>query len=633
MVAGFLGRVARRILESRSAGAVDVAAPAAANALPTGPAEAIAFHQSGVLSHQQGDSEAAVALIGRALDVDPGYVLARNNLGLVYLSLGRLDAAETELRRAIETDPRMDSAHASLGLVLRERGNLEAAKEALARAVNLNPRNVEARNNLGSLCRDTGALDAAESHYREALAMRPDSAILWQNLGSVQIARSDWNGAASSYRAAIEADSAAAGAWSSLGYALGQVGELVDAEAACRRALALRPDWPDALVNLSAVLKRQHDLEAAEEQCRRAIAIDPSHAPAHVSLGLIRQERDDARGAEACYRRAIELDPRLPSARYDLGAVQLLLGNYAEGFALVESRFDAFAQTYASGVRASLAADTGRRWNGEPLAGRRLLVWSEQGLGDSVMMLRFLPMLRPAGAAHVTFSCEPELRRIAQSIAGIDAVVDADRHAVLPEFDVHCPMMSLPFCLRIGCDSVPSANPYIVVPADATSQFAARLPHPEGIRVGVAWAGSPTLRDDAQRSVRPLDLAAWSRVSGVQWVSLQKGAAAAQIVQWEGPIVDVMEGCRDLLDTAALIANLDLVVSVDTAVVHLAGAMGKPVWLLNRAGSEWRWGLGADRSPWYPSLRIFRQRQSFDWRPVVDEIAGELNRFPSKDRT
>lgn len=650
MVAGFLARVGRRIAATRSSR--DDVAPPVADAtqaplltravelhrgghfqearaaylaiLAADERNAVACCMLGTLAHQQGDAEAAVEWMTRALDLEPRYVLACSNLGLVYLSLGRLEQAEGQLRKALAIDPAFDNAHALLALVLRERGDLAGAEDALMRALSLNPSNADARNNLGNLCKDAGRLDDAEAHYREALTIRPGGATIWKNLGAVAIARGDWVAAASSFHAAIEAESEAADAWSSLGYALGRAGRLADAEAACRRALALRPDWPDALVNLASVLKDQHDLAAAEVQCRRAIALDPGHAGAWTQLGIIRQAQDDAIDAELCFSRAIGFDPSFATARYNLGAMNLLQGRYKDGFTLLESRFQAFPQDYSSGKRAELMSDVRRRWNGEPLAGRRLLVWSEQGFGDTLMMLRFLPLLPGLGAGRVTLLCERELRRIAVSIPGVDAVLVPDDGEQLPEFDVHCPTMSLPFCCRFDGSSSPVPVPYITVSPDAKDTWTGRLPKRDGFRVGVAWAGNPMLRDDALRSVPLAELAPLSRLDGVQWISLQKGAAVDQIVCWEAPILDSMNDCRDFADTAALVSRLDLVIAVDTAVVHLAGAMGKRVWLLNRAGSEWRWGLTGTTSPWYPSLRIFRQRHALDWRPVIREIAAEL---------
>jgi Flp pilus assembly protein TadD len=653
MAAGFLSGVLRRVTRSRSIEGEDTQTPP-----DSGPSEelkrAIELHQSGqlhaardgylaliathrhtavaycmlgVLSQQEGHRDAAVELIMRALEIDPNYGLARLNLGLVYRSMRRLDLAEAELRKAIEIDVASDSAHANLALVLRERGDVEAAEAELSRALTLNPQNCEARNNLGSLCKDEGRLEEAESHYRAALSLRPHNARIWLNLGSVAVARGDWDTATHSFRAATQADASAAEAWSSLGFALMRAGRLGDAEAACRQALSLRPDWPDALVNLASVLKSQNDFSAAEQECRRAIELVPTHSGAWAQLGTVLQARDDAVEAEACYRRAIELDPAMPGARYNLGTMQLLRGRYEDGFALVESRFQTFQESCASGVRAQLVRDVRRRWNGGSLAGQRLLIWSEQGFGDSLMMLRFLPILGGLGAAQIVLMCEEPLHRIAQRIPGVDVIVDVDGADSLPPYDLHCPIMSLPFCLRVGAGSIPS-EPYVLVPTDARLKWAGCLPPSESVRVGVVWAGNPTLRDDTQRSVTPIDLAPLRAVPGVQWISLQKGRAAAQIAQWQGPILDMMDDCRDFEDTAALIANLDLVISVDTAVVHLAGAMGRPVWLLNRAGSEWRWGLSGHHSPWYPSLRIFRQLQRMNWSPVIDEIAAELGRIP-----
>jgi len=307
--------------------------------------------------------------------------------------------------------------------------------------------------------------------------------------------------------------------------------------------------------------------------------------------------------------------------------LKLLRGDYREGMKLYESRFAALQGDSGCTPQIRQLLNDNRRWRGEALSGQRVLIWTEQGFGDSLMMLRYLPMVRSRGAGSISVLCESALERVIYSIRGLDQGVSCRQVASADEFDLHCPIMSLPFLFDTTLDSIPNDVPYLTVPRALRDAWKVRLSPIVKPKVGIAWAGSNTLRDDARRSIA---LAAFKPVmgtEGLQFISLQKEGGAEQLHEWQGQIADWMSDCDDFLDTAALIDNLDLVISVDSAIVHLAGALGKPVWLLNRFGSEWRWGLESESSPWYPSLRIFRQREAKSWERVIAQVANELGRF------
>jgi FkbM family methyltransferase len=588
------------------------------------PANFDATHLLGMLALQSGQAPDAIELMRRAIAIRPDDATARSNLGLAYRATGRLDDAEASLRESVCLRPEWDRSHANLGLVLRDRGQHEAAIRELSRAVELNPANDEALTNLGNLYRETRRFEAAEERYRAALSLRPDRPGIWVNLAALAHDRGRWGDAETFLRSAIGHGDEAAETRGHLGFALLQQGRLDDAESACREALARRANYPDALVNLAAVLKAKGDLDGAEAMNRSAIAADPAHVAGHVNLGTILRERGDAAAAEACFQRAHALDPASAAARYNLGTMLLLRGDYRNGFDLVESRFEAFPGHYGDGTAARFVGDAGRRWRGEAVRGKRVVVWSEQGHGDNLMMLRYLPLLKERGAARVALVCGSELAGIAAGMEAIDDVVAGAAAEALADYDLHCPALSLPFCFRTEVATVPNAIPYVAIPRSHSDAWSLRLADVAGLRVGLAWAGSPSLRDDARRSLPLATLAPLFDMDGVRFVSLQKGPAAQEAAQWRCSLVDVMDACKDFTDTAALIDNLDLVVTVDTAVAHLAGAMGKPVWLLNRAGSEWRWGTEGTRSAWYPSMRIFRQAQPLAWTPVVTEVRAAL---------
>lgn len=264
------------------------------------------------------------------------------------------------------------------------------------------------------------------------------------------------------------------------------------------------------------------------------------------------------------------------------------------------------------------------RWRGEPLHGRSLLIWTEQGLGDSLMTMRYLPRLKQLGTARLAVCCEEPLVRIMRAMLEVDQVfADTGVIGTEPRFDLQCPMMSLPLRMATRIETIPREVPYVRVTPELQQRWSARVAALPGLRVGLVWAGGRKTTADPLRSVALAAFAPVLATPGCTFVSLQKGDAAAQLQPDARGIRDFMDLCGDLMDTAALVANLDLVISVDTSIAHLAGALGKPVWLLNRMGSEWRWLLDRDDSPWYPTMTIFRQERR-DWDAVMRRGAAAL---------
>jgi len=625
-----------------------------------------ALHLTGVVSHQMGNNDRAVALIGKAIEVQPTSHVALGHLALAYQALGRLDEAEQSLRSAIALKPEWDKGHNMLGVVFCARRQFDKADESFRTALALNAANFDALNNLAGVCMDQGALDEAEGLYGhvltlradfpevhnnlgslfrrrgdlaraekcclQALVLRPNYAEAHNNLGVVLQAQGKFEAAEDSFQAALGCRSDFPDALCNLGDVLQVMGRLEEAEAFCRSALAIRPSYPQALSNLGAILKARSDLDGAEALCRQALSLDVRHVGAWINLGTILNERFQRDEAERCYRRALELDPTNAGAKFNLSALLLLRGEYLEGFALYESRFEAFSQSFTGsrGLYGRLTRPATRQ--GDAIVGRHILVWTEQGLGDALMMMRYLPLLkRERGAARITVFCEDALVRVMESISGVDEVVSGDISNLPPDFDVHCSVMSLPYIFRTGEEAVLCQTPYLVVPDALKDVWANRLRGMQKFKVGLAWAGNRMLRDDAKRSIALSEFSPLLDVRDIQIVSLQKGDAANSVASWDGRIVDWMPECEDFMETAALISNLDLVVSVDTAVVHLSGALGKPTWLLNRFESEWRWGIGRGESAWYPSVRILTQHASGSWQSLMTLIAAKLAEFrPSR---
>ena len=620
-----------------------------------------ALHMLGVAQLQAGHGATAVELIERAIALAPENGVAHSNLGLAYQSQGRLDAAVESLRKAIAVQPDWDTAQVNLGTVLRALGRVDAAEACFMRAVQLNPANVAALNNLGNLYKERGQFAAAEQFHSDALALDPTALLSWKSLGEVyrlagrlddalacskkalelcpedpgtladmgaiHAARAELPEAESYFRLALEFEDNRPDVMCNLGDVLRRLDRLDEAEVFCRKAVAMRPDDPDVLNTLACVLIRTGAIEEAEACSRKAISVRSDHVLSQITLGNVLNAGGRSGEAEVHFRSAIRLQPRSATARYNLSMLQLLRGNYKEGLELYESRFDVLQSDF--GLKPAMKQLLGdpRRWNGEALSGQRLLVWTEQGFGDSLMMLRYLPLLTGRGAGTVIVLCEQELERVVGSLAGIDNGLRCAQSVAAGEFDLHCPIMSLPRVFDTTLDSIPGVVPYVAVPEPLCDVWKARLSSITKTRVGLAWAGSRTLRDDARRSIPLSAFQPVIKCESVQVVSLQKGDGSEQLDVRRDSIANWMDECVDFLDTAALIKSLDLVITVDSAIAHLAGALGKPVWLLNRYRSEWRWGLESESCPWYPTMRIFRQRAATSWTDVIALIAIELTRF------
>ncbi len=434
--------------------------------------------------------------------------------------------------------------------------------------------------------------------------------------------------AESLYRQIIDASPAEAEAFHLLGLIELQRGHAARAVQLIERADELSPSNAVFLSNLGDAYQRLGAAERAQECCLEALKLKPDFPAAYVNLGNAQMLLGALELAEASYAKATAADPSLAIGRLNLALLKLLQGDYAAGLPLYEARLER-ADVSDGGDTRRLLAKLGDipQWRGESLKEKRLLLWTEQGLGDSLMMMRFLQPLAERGASNISVCCEPALTRLMQALPMVEEVFSdtagEDWHR---RFDLHCPMMSLPLAFGTRFDTVPRGTPYLVVPVDLKRKWslkASTLPHP---RVGLVWAGGTQTFADPRRSVPLSTFSALLSKRGVSFVSLQKGPQASQLDSAGARLTDWMDECADLMDTAALIEQLDLVISVDTAVAHLAGALGKPVWLLNRRGSEWRWLLERSDSPWYPTMRIFRQKHA-GWDTVVRELEEALRDF------
>lgn len=531
------------------------------------------------------DRDAAGALVIAALEHHQG---------------GRLFEAHALYERALAKDPRNADALHFAGVIAFQQGRHAQAVELISQALARNAANPPAHNNLGNALLALGRTEEAAASYRWAIALRAEYVDAYLNLGAVLLKQGKSDQAAACYERGLAVAPRSARLHFSLASVHTDCGKLDEAVAGFRQALAIQPEYPEAYNGLAAAL-----------------------------FALAR-----ASEAEECYRAALTLKADFPQAKFGCALAKLMQGDYAEGFALFEARFEksALAEPASAALLDRLDQLRGvPRWRGERVAGKALLVWTDQGFGDTLMFMRYLRLLKGRGFTKVIVQCEPPLARLVKADPGADGAVLQEARAPFGDFDFHCPMSSLPLAFGTRLDSIPSAMRYVSVPDAMKEQWARRLAGVGPLRVGLIWAGRRDFPKDALRSIRLPRFAPLFEVSGVAFVSLQKGDAAAQRAGTGWAILDRMDECADLLDTAALIEQLDLVIGVDTGVVHLAAALGRPTWLLNRFESEWRWMLDSENCRWYPTLRIFRQREPGAWDEVLLRVAEALRRFVSAD--
>ena len=576
-------------LQYHQAGRVKEAERLYRQCLTVNPRHADSLHLLGVVAHAEGGHAQAVDLIGKAIAINAGEAPYHSNLGTALWKLGRLDAAVASYRRALELRPDYAKAHFNLATVLLKQQRLTEA----------------------------------EACYRTALAIKPDYAEAWDNLGTVLKAQGKQDETIASYRRAIEARPNYPEAHNNLGTALLQQGRTEEAIGCYRKALNLKPDYPEAHFNLGTAIWEQGQPNAAVACYRNAIALRPDDTDALLNLGTALKELGRLDEAAACYRNVLTLEPQHPEAHCNLGIVLLAQGELAEGWREHEWRWQTPQLIKA---RRDFAQP---QWRGEMAVGRTLLIHAEQGFGDTIQFCRYAKQAAAHGL-RVVLEVQQPLVRLLRGLPGVDRVVA--RGEALPAFDLHCPMLSLPLALGVSLASICGSAPYLHADSAQVAAWHARLPEMigPGLRIGLVWAGNPRNHSrglaavDRRRSLAPSRLAPLFKVPGLRFISLQKGGPLAPV---EFPLTDVMKEMDDFADTAALIANLDLVISVDTAVAHLAAALGKPVWLLDRYDTCWRWFTGRSDSPWYPSLRLYRQPRPGDWESVLEEMTGDLGDF------
>jgi tetratricopeptide (TPR) repeat protein len=619
------------------------------------PPEAEAHHQAGIELVRQGHCAEAIPRFRKALDLAPAALDVRHNLAVALARDGQFDEAIAHLEQVLQANPDGTDALGNLGLACAQAGKPHEALAAYRRLLALRPDNQDARHNLANLLRNQGEISEAVDCYRQLLQARPDAADVWHNLGLAHAQERKPQEALANYREALRLKPEFPEAFNNMGILLEEQGNYEEAVTCFREALRLRPlsaetlsnlgvalagqgkshealayyyealrvkpGSPEAHNNLGNALRAEGLVEESIRHHRQALELKPDYAEAFNNVGISYVQLGDFQQALACYDEAVRLKPDYADAHMNRSLAWLGQGDYARGWREYEWRWRGRNLTRRSFPQPA--------WDGGPLAGRTLLLYTEQGLGDTLQFVRYAPLLQARGATIFLEAPRPLLPLLSRC-AGIDRLLAQGEP--LPAFDLHAPLLSLPRLLGTTLATVPASIPYLHADPTLIERWRGELARLPGLKVGIAWQGSPQYKGDRFRSIPLHHFGALARVPGVTLIPLQKGPGVEQLDSISFPVTrlgPLDEATGPFMDTAAVLSGLDLCVSCDSAVAHLAGALGVRTWLALAVAPDWRWLRGRNDSPWYPSLRLFRQPRRGDWHAVFDLMARQLPKLES----
>ncbi|RXH57217.1 tetratricopeptide repeat protein [Granulicella sibirica] len=521
--------------------------------------------------------------------------ITRSQLPVAFFDLDSMKTRALELAAAGEVEQAIflygrivasasddGASHFQLAQLLSQADRLADAARSYAKVLSLHPEIAEVHLCLGRTLHELGDPAAARQCFERAVTLDPSSAEALSNLASIYM----------------------------------DVGELQPSEVLLRHAVQLQPDFVAAHCNLGRLLEKRGDTVGATQSFRNALTLDPTHVPTLCNLGFMLDNLGDAPAAVNCYRLALASQPDEPLGLFNLSTHLLAEGDFTAGWRAYEARW--LTQQFSASRRPFQQPP----WRGEDIAGLRLFLYAEQGLGDTLQFARYARMLADLGA-EVILEVQPAVFDTLGTLDGAAQVIE--QGMPLPEFDLHSPLMSVPSILHPDCGNPPAGAPYVSANHETANQWSRRMQGNKP-RVGLVWSGNPKHSRDRLRSISLSRFEDLLHLSDITFYSLQKGPAAAELAELsqDRRPIDLEHDLRDFTDTAAVIANLNLVITVDTAVAHLAGAMGKPVWILLPRTADWRWLKERTDSPWYPTARLFRQGESGCWDQVLEQVHQEL---------
>ncbi|MBF0179751.1 MAG: tetratricopeptide repeat protein [Magnetococcales bacterium] len=623
------------------------------------PDHANAFNNLGILLQNQNRLAEAERAFQEVARIRPEMAAIHNNLGTLYVELQRHAEAETAFREALRLQPDLAIAHYNLGKLLQNPDRAPEAEASYRQAIAIQPNHMDAHHNLGLLLSATNRQDEAEAVYRQALRIQPDHANLLCHLGILLQSRQRFPEAEEAYRQALRCQPDHIDAWFGLGNLLSEQKQQNEAAACFRKLLLIQEDHHDAQLNLANVLVTQHQYheaesiyqkilcnhpnnanvlqnlgnaykaqslyERAEQTYRQAIRSKPDHVHSWFNLGNLMKALKRHDEAIEAYRQALAIKPDYVDAQWNLGLVYLSMGHLQEGWSRYELRYHP-QRTDRNVFPIDVPFPM---WQGEEVRGKALLIVHEQGFGDQIQFCRYVRVLRDQGAARITLTCHATLLELFRSLPGIDHLLPHKPPPTYQHHDYWVFYCSIPLLLGTTLSTIPAMLPYLHAPEAHRIHWGNQIPDGR-FRVGLVWKGNPNHYNDIQRSLPDLAILAplWT-VAGVTFVSLQKmhGEEEALSPPPGQPLLALGHLLLDFADTAAVISHLDLVITIDSAVAHLTGALGKPCWvLLPSWDADFRWLHHREDSPWYPGvMRLFSQHKPGEWHPVIDRIRDELH--------
>jgi tetratricopeptide (TPR) repeat protein len=533
---------------------------------------------------------------------------------------GRLPEAESLYRQILAVEPANVDALHLLGVIAYQFGHHEVAIQHIEAAIRLRWDNAQMYNNLGTAYHALGRLVDAQRCYTSALELQPALGSARYNLGNLYLKARRFADAIACYHQVLPLQPGNREVLINLGNALQGQGEFTAAADCFEQVLHSHPGMAEVHVNLGSVREAQGRLDEAIVCYRQALAFSPDLAEAYHNLGGVFHAQGRLDDAADAYRAAMQRRPDYADARFGLGVTQLMQGDWLGGWREYEWRWRTARFTVPSYA-------LGRGWDGGDLAGRTIVLYAEQGLGDTLQFVRYVPLVQQRGG-RVLIHCQDCLAPLLLGVHAVEAVIPHSKP--MQPADCATALLSLPALFATTPDTIPCDVPYLHADPARRARWRSWLDEQPGRKVGVCWQGNPLHADDARRSIALAALAPLAQVPGVRLVALQPRDGRDQLAQHGealrllDPGVSADEAGIGFLELAALLCELDLVVTVDTAVVHLAGALGVPTWLALAFQTDWRWLVGRADTPWYPTVRLFRQTQRGDWPGVIARLAQEL---------
>jgi tetratricopeptide (TPR) repeat protein len=577
------------------------------------------LNQGRALAHR-GKVEEAINTLRRALCLQPDCAEAHLYLGDALACAGRSVEAVACYRQALWFLPKSAPAATDLGVALAQLGQLDEALTAFRHALNLDPTFAKAHHNFAVALAQRGKPEEAIACFREALRLKPDYGEAHYNLGNTLGELGRREEAAVCYLEAVRLRPDYAEALNNLGLALTELGRPGEAAVLLRQAIRLRANFAEGHNNLGLALADLGRFDEAISHYEQSLRLKPDYADAHANLAGAYMSQGRLEEAIAGYDHALRLQPDSASGHWNRALALLLAGDHERGWAEYEWRWK----------RKSARPRPFRQplWDGSSLEGRTILLWCEQGLGDAIQFVRYVYSAKHRGG-RVVLECPGILMRLFANVPGVDQLMAEG--AELPPFDVQAPLMSLPAILHTTLANGPADVPYVTADSELVAHWRSRLGALDGFKIGTTWQGNPHHKWDRHRSIPLARFAPLADVPGVRLISLQKGPGTEQLKACTNriPITDFgdeLDANGAFVDTAAIIRGLDLVITSDTAIAHLAGALGAPVWLALSTVVDWRWLQDREDTPWYPTMRLFRQRTLGDWESVFERMAAQVRR-------